>query len=159
MQLKTTKAIIELLKEFNRYYFIKHKRLTNSAVNRTDNLYSLDANYWSKDKLADYIAEGKLYELLKTEFKDNILYIDNKLTYRYLSNNSITTIEIFYPFNGNMASAGFTVENLCENVYFNKRVDNITNLNDIIDIIGYLKGKLYEIKNYKSRNRRFKAIQ
>lgn len=151
MQLKTTKTVIELMKEFNQYYFIKHKRLTNSAVNRTDNLYSLDANYWSKDKLADYIAEGKLYELLKTEFKDNILYIDNKLTYRYLSNNSMTTIEIFYPFNGNMASAGFTVENSCENVYFNK-IDNITNLTDIIDIIGYLKGKLYEIKNHKSSN-------
>lgn len=159
MQLKTTKAIIELLKEFNRYYFIKHKRLTNSAVNRTDNLYSLDANYWSKDKLADYITEGKLYELLKTEFKDNILYIDNRLTYRYLSNNSMTTIEIFYPFNGNMASAGFTVENSCENVYFNKRADNITNLSDIIDIIGYLKGKLYEIKMQKISSRRFKATQ
>ena len=115
-------------------------------------MYSLDANYWSKDKLADYITEGKLYELLKTEFKDNILYIDNRLTYRYLSNNSMTTIEIFYPFNGNMASAGFTVENSCENVYFNKRADNITNLSDIIDIIGYLKGKLYEIKMQKISN-------
>lgn len=152
MQLKATKSVIELLKEFNQYYFIKHKRLTNSAVNRTDNQYSLDANYWSKDKLTDYIVEGKLYELLKTQFKDNIFYIDNRLTYRYLSNNSFTTIEIFYPFNGNMMSAGFTVENPCENVYFNKKVDNITNLTDIIDIIGYLKGKLYEIKNYKSSN-------
>lgn len=152
MQLKTTKSVIELLKEFNQYYFIKHKRLTNSVVNRTDNLYSLDANYWSKDKLADYIAEGKLYELLKTEFKDNILYIDSRLTYRYLSNNSMTTIEIFYPFNGNMTSAGFTVENSCGNIYFNKRVDNITNLSDIIDIIGYLKGRLYAIKMQKISN-------
>ena len=143
MQLKTTKSVIELLKEFNRYYFIKHNKPINSAANRIDHQYSLGANYWSKDKLADYIAEGKLYKLLKTEFKDNILYIDNRLTYRYLSNNSMTTIEIFYPFNGNMASAGFTVENSCEKIYFNKRVDNITKLSDIIDIIGYLKGKLY----------------
>lgn len=158
MQLKTTKSVIELLKQFNKYYFVKHNEITNSSVNRTDHQYSLSANYWSKEKLADYIAEGKLYELLKTQFKDNIFYMDNRLTYRYMSNKSFTIIEIFYPFNGNMTSAGFTVENSRENIYLNKRVDNIKNLNDIVDIIGYLKGKFYEIKSHKSCNRAVKAI-
>ena len=134
MRLKTTKSVIELLKEFNQYYFVRHNRLTNLIVNRTDNQYLLYSDYWSRYKLADIIAEAKLYELLKTQFKDNILYIDNVMTYRYLQNNKRNTIEIFYPFNGDMTSVGFTVANSA------LKADNISNLADIADIINYLKG-------------------
>ena len=134
MRLKCTKPDIELLKEFNQYYFVKHNRLNNSIANRTDNQYLLYNNYWLKYKLTDIIEETKLYELLKAEFKDNILYIDNVITYRYLQNNKMNTIEIIYPFNGDLTSAEFTVANST------MKVDNIQQLTDIIHIINYLKG-------------------
>lgn len=134
MRLKCTKPDIELLKEFNQYYFIKHNRLNNSIINRTDNQHLLYDDYWLKYKLADIIEEAKLYESLKTEFKDNIIYIDNVITYRYLQNNKMNTIEIFYPFNGDLTLAEFTVTNST------MKANNISNLTDIIHIINYLKG-------------------
>lgn len=137
MRLKCTKPDIELLKEFNQYYFVKHNPLGNSIANRTDSQYLLYDDYWSRYKLTDIIAEAKLYEVLKTEFKDNILYIDNIMIYRYLQNNKMNTIEIFYPFNGDMTSVGFTVANST------LKADNISNLTDIADIIKYLKGDTY----------------
>lgn len=134
MRLKCIKPDIELLKEFNKYYFVKHNRLNNSIANHTDNQYLLYDDYWLKYKLADIIAEAKLYELLKTEFKDNIRYIDNVMTYRYLQNNKMNTIEIFYPFNGDLTSAELTVANST------MKANNIQQLTDIIHIINYLKG-------------------
>lgn len=134
MRLKCTKSVIEPMKQFNPYYFVRHNRLNNSIANRTDNQYLLYDDYWLKYKLTDIIEEAKLYELLKTEFKDNILYIDNVMTYRYLQNNEMNTIEIFYPFNGDLTSAEFTVANST------MKADNISNLTDIIQIINYLKG-------------------
>lgn len=136
MQLKTTKSVIKLLKEFNQYYFVKYNKLGNSIINRTDDQYSLYNDYWSRYKLTDIIAEAKLYELLKTEFKDNIRYIDNIMIYHYLQNNKRNTIEIFYPFNGDMTSVGFTVANST------LKADNIQQLTDIVDIISYLKGDI-----------------
>lgn len=134
MRLKCTKSAIEPMKQFNLYYFVRHNRLNNSIANCTDNQYLLYDDYWLKYKLTDIIEEAKLYELLKTEFKDNILYIDNVMTYRYLQNNEMNTIEIFYPFNGDLTSAEFTVANST------MKADNISNLTDIIQIINYLKG-------------------
>lgn len=136
MQLKTTKSVIKLLKEFNQYYFVKYNKLGNSIINRTDDQYSLYNDYWSRYKLTDIIAEAKLYELLKTEFKDNIRYIDNIMIYHYLQNNKRNTIEIFYPFNGDMTSVGFIVANST------LKADNIQQLTDIVDIISYLKGDI-----------------
>ena len=139
MHLECKKSVIELLKEFNRYYFIKHKRLTNSAVNRTDNLYSLDANYWSKDKLADYITEGKLYELLKTEFKDEISYSPIDITYEPSHTN--LSIGISYPYGSDKTKLWLIILDATKPDVAREDFDNIKNLTDIVDILKQVRDK------------------
>lgn len=88
MQLKTTKSVIELLKEFNRYASVKTELESDNPIanrnykiiNCIDNNYLYDvldcefSSIFDEDTLEKLVVKVKLYDILKNEFGNEIFY-------------------------------------------------------------------------------------
>lgn len=114
MQLKTTKAVIDLLKEFNCYASVKTEPESDNPetnrnykiINRIDNNCLYDFSDWEfgifsifdKDTLEKLVAEIKLYDILKNEFGDEVYY-QNLYFLVYEPKNTNLSITIGYPDN------------------------------------------------------------
>lgn len=90
MRLKTTKSVIELLKQFNHYATVKTEPESHNSeakrnykiINSVDNHVLYDFSDWEfgifsifdEDTLEKLVAEVKLYDILKNEFGDEVYY-------------------------------------------------------------------------------------
>lgn len=114
MKLKTTKSVIELLKQFNHYATVKtepelndHEAKRNyKIINRRDNHCFYDFSDWEfgifsifdEDTLKKFVTEVKLYNILKNEFGDEVYY-QNLYFLVYEPKNTNLSITIGYPDN------------------------------------------------------------
>lgn len=96
MQLKCKKSVVDVLKQFNKYYIVKASTTVYEREYERTQLYSLINRYG--DTIArelpvhlfqaymsygplNFVLEAQLYELLKETFKDEIFYSPNDITY------------------------------------------------------------------------------
>lgn len=114
MKLKTTKSVIELLKQFNHYATVKtepestdHEVKRNyKIINHRDNHCFYDFSDWefgifsifAEDTLKKLVTEVKLYNILKNEFGDEVYY-QNLYFLVYEPKNTNLSITIGYPDN------------------------------------------------------------
>lgn len=154
MKLKTTKAVIELLKQFNKYYIVKASTTVYEREYERTQLYSLINRYdgviarelpvhlfqaFIRYYPINFILEAQLYELLKTEFKDDIFYSYGDLTYEPSHTN--LSIRISYPYNSDKTKLWLRVFGPAEADYAREDFNNIKNLADIVDILKQVRDK------------------
>lgn len=155
MKLKTTKAVIDVLKQFNNYYIVKASTTVYEREYERTQLYSLINRFG--DTLArefpvhlfqaymryypiNFVLEAQLYELLKTEFKNDVFYLyDNELAYEPSHTN--LSIRISYPYDSDETKLWLRVFGPAKSDYAREDFDNIKNLTDIVDILKQVRDK------------------
>lgn len=155
MQLKCKKSVIDVLKQFNKYYIVKASTTVYEREYARTQLYSLINRF--DDTIAcelpvhlfqalmrygpmNFIYEIQLYELLKSEFKEDVFYLyNNELTYNPSHTN--LSIRICYPCKSNKTKLWLSVFGPTESDYAREDFDNIKNLTDIVDILKQVRDK------------------
>lgn len=154
MQLKTTKSVIELLKQFNRYASVKTESESDNPIanrnykiiNRIDNNYLYDvldcefSSIFDEDTLEKLVVKVKLYDILKNEFGDEIFY-QNLYFLVYEPKHTNLSITIGYPdddINSNQVSfvIRYTSRELAK-----IEVLPISDITDIVDILKQVRDK------------------
>lgn len=154
MQLKTTKSVIELLKQFNRYASVKTESESDNPIanrnykiiNRIDNNYLynvLDCEFSSifdEDTLEKLVAKVKLYNLLKGEFGNEIFY-QNLYFLVYEPKNTNLSITIGYPDNDIYLNQVSFVIRYTSRELVKIEVLPILDITDIVELLKQLKDK------------------
>lgn len=154
MQLKTTKSVIELLKEFNRYASVKTELESDNPIanrnykiiNRIDNNYLYDvldcefSSIFDEDTLEKLVVKVKLYDILKNEFGDEIFY-QNLYFLAYEPKNTNLSITIGYP------DTDMYLNQVCFVIRYTSgepakvEVLPISDITDIVDILKQIRDK------------------
>ena len=154
MKLKTTKAVVDVLKQINKYYIVKASTTVYEREYERIQLYSLInrfGNTFARELPAhlfqafmrygpmNFVLEAQLYELLKTEFKNDVFYSYGDLTYNPSHTN--LSIRICYPCKSNKTKLWLSVFGPTKYDCAREDFDNIKDLTDIIDILKQVKDK------------------
>lgn len=154
MQLKCKKSVIDVLKQFNKYYIVKASTTVYEREYERTQLYSLINRYG--DTIArefpvhlfqaymryypiNFVLEAQLYELLKETFKDEISYSPIDITYEPSHTN--LSIGISYPYDSGKTKLWLRVFDSAKYDYVREDFDNIKNLTDIVDILKQVRDK------------------
>ena len=146
MKLKTTKSVIDVLKQFNKYYIVKASTTVYEREYERTQLYGLISRF--DDTIArelpvhlfqasmryypiNFVYEAQLYELLKAEFKD-VFYSYGVLMYEPSHTN--LSIHISYPYNSDKTKLWLIILDATKSDVAHEDFDNIKNLTDIVDI-------------------------
>ena len=156
MRLKTTKSVIELLKEFNQYASVKTEPESDNPeakrnykiINRIDNNCLYDFSDWEfgiysifdEDTLEKLVAEVKLYDILKNEFGDEIFY-QNLYFLVYEPKNTNLSITIGYPDNDIYLNQVSFVIRYTSRELAKVEVLPISDITDIVSLLKQLKDK------------------
>lgn len=156
MQLKTTKAVIDLLKEFNCYASVKTEPESDNPetnrnykiINRIDNNCLYDFSDWEfgifsifdKDTLEKLVAEIKLYDILKNEFGNEIFY-QNLYFLVYEPKNTNLSITIGYPDNDIYLNQVSFIIRYTSRELVKVEVLPISDITDIVSLLRQLKDK------------------
>lgn len=156
MKLKTTKSVIELLKQFNHYATVKtepelndHEAKRNyKIINRLDNHCFYDFSDWEfgifsifdKDTLEKLVAEIKLYDILKNEFGNEIFY-QNLYFLVYEPKNTNLSITIGYPDNDIYLNQVSFIIRYTSRELVKVEVLPISDITDIVSLLKQLKDK------------------
>lgn len=156
MKLKTTKSVIELLKQFNHYATVKtepelndHEAKRNyKIINRLDNHCFYDFSDWEfgifsifdKDTLEKLVAEIKLYDILKNEFGNEIFY-QNLYFLVYEPKNTNLSITIGYPDNDIYLNQVSFIIRYTSRELVKVEVLPISDITDIVSLLRQLKDK------------------
>lgn len=154
MRLKCKKSVVDVLKQFNKYYIVKasttvyereYERIQlYSLINRFDgtiacefpvHLFQAYMRYYP----INFVYEAQLYELLKAEFKDEISYSPIDITYEPSHTN--LSIGITYPYDSDKTKLWLRVSGPAKADYACEDFDNIKNLTDIVDILKQIRDK------------------
>lgn len=153
MRLKTTKAVVDVLKQINKYYIIASTTVNESKTERTQ-LYSLINRFG--DTIAhkfpvhlfqaymryypiNFVLEAQLYELLKAEFKDEVFYSYGVLVYEPSHTN--LSIHISYPYDSDKTKLWLRIYDATKSDCVCEDFGNIANLTDIVDILKQARDK------------------
>lgn len=154
MQLKCKKSVIDVLKQFNKYYIVKASTTVYEREYERTQLYSLINRYG--DTLArefpvhlfqafmrygpmNFVYEAQLYELLKTKFKDEISYSPIDITYEPSHTN--LSIGITYPYDSDKTKLWLRIFDSTKYDCAREDFDNIKDLTDIVDILKQVRDK------------------
>ena len=154
MKLKTTKSVADVLKQLNKYYIVKASTTVYERECERTQLYSLINRFG--DTIArefpvhlfqaymryypiNFVLEAQLYELLKTEFKNDVFYSYGDLTYEPSHTN--LSIHIAYPYDSGPTKLWLRVCDAYEPDCIREDFDNIKNLTDIVDILKQVRDK------------------
>ena len=154
MKLKCKKSVIDVLKQFNKYYIVKASTTVYEREYERTQLYSLINRY--DDTIArefpvhlfqaymryypiNFVPEAQLYELLKTEFKDEISYSPIDITYEPSHTN--LSIGISYPYGSDKTKLWLIILDATKPDVAREDFDNIKNLTDIVDILKQVRDK------------------
>lgn len=154
MQLKTTKSVIELLKQFNRYASVKTESESDNPIanrnykiiNRIDNNYLYNvlncefSSIFGEDTLEKLVAKVKLYNLLKGEFGNEIFY-QNLYFLVYEPKNTNLSITIGYPDNDIYLNQVSFVIRYTSRELVKIEVLPILDITDIVELLKQLKDK------------------
>lgn len=154
MKLKTTKSVIDVLKQINKYYIVKasttvydreYERIQlYGLINRFDDtiarelpvhLFQASMRYYP----INFILEAQLYELLKTEFKEDVFYSYGVLMYEPSHTN--LSIHISYPYDSDKTKLWLIILDATKSDVAREDFDNIKNLTDIVDILKQVRDK------------------
>ena len=154
MRLKCKKSVVDVLKQFNKYYIVKASTTVYEREYERTQLYSLINRYG--DTIArefpvhlfqvymryypiNFVLEAQLYELLKTEFKDEISYSLIDITYEPSHTN--LSIGITYPYDSDKTKLWLRIFDSTKSDVAREDFDNIKNLTDIVDILKQVRDK------------------
>lgn len=154
MQLKCKKSVVDVLKQFNKYYIVKASTTVYEREYERTQLYSLINRYG--DTIArelpvhlfqaymsygplNFVLEAQLYELLKETFKDEIFYSPNDITYEPSHTN--LSIGITYPYDSDKTKLWLRIFDSTKYDYAREDFDNIKDLTDIVDILKQVRDK------------------
>lgn len=154
MKLKTTKSVVDVLKQLNKYYIVKASTTVYEREYERIQLYGLINRF--DDTIArelpvhlfqaymryypiNFVYEAQLYELLKAEFKEDVFYSYGVLMYNPSHTN--LSIRICYPCKSNKTKLWLSVFGPTESDYAREDFDNIKNLTDIVDILKQVRDK------------------
>lgn len=154
MKLKCKKSVIGVLKQFNKYYIVKASTTVYEREYERTQLYSLINRYG--DTIArefpvhlfqaymryypiNFVLEAQLYELLKTEFKDEISYSLIDITYEPSHTN--LSIGITYPYDSDKTKLWLRIFDSTKYDCAREDFDNIKDLTDIVDILKQVRDK------------------
>lgn len=155
MRLKCKKSVVDVLKQFNKYYIVKASTTVYEREYERTQLYSLINRYG--DTIArefpvhlfqaymryypiNFVLEAQLYELLKTEFKDDVFYLyNNGLTYEPSHTN--LSIVITYPYDSDKTKLWLRVFDSTKYDCAREDFDNIKDLTDIVEILKQVRDK------------------
>lgn len=87
----------------------------------------------------NFVLEAQLYELLKTEFKNDVFYSYGALTYE--PSHTDLSIHISYPYDGDKTKLWLIILDATKSDVAREDFDNIKNLTDIVDILKQVQDK------------------
>ena len=154
MRLKCKKSVVDVLKQFNKYYIVKASTAVYEREYERTQLYSLINRYG--DTIArefpvhlfqaymryypiNFVLEAQLYELLKNEFKDEVFYSWVDLMYEPSHTN--LSIGITYPYDSDKTKLWLRIHDATKSDCVREDFDNIKNLTDIVDILKQVRDK------------------
>lgn len=154
MQLKCKKSVIDVLKQFNKYYIVKASTTVYEREYERIQLYSLINRFG--DTIArefpvhlfqaymryypiNFVYEAQLYELLKTEFKEDVSYSPIDIAYEPSHTN--LSIGISYPYDSDKTKLWLRIFDATKSDVAREDFDNIKNLTDIVDILKQVRDK------------------
>lgn len=154
MQLKCKKSVVDVLKQINKYYIVKasitvyereYERIQlYGLINRFDetiarelpvHLFQVYLRYYP----INFVYEAQLYELLKTEFKNDVFYSYGVLMYEPSHTN--LSIHISYPYDSDKTKLWLIILDATKSDVAREDFDNIKNLTDIVDILKQVRDK------------------
>lgn len=154
MRLKTTKSVIDVLKQINKYYIVKASTTVYEREYERIQLYSLINRYddiiarelpvhlfqaYMRYYPINFVYGAQLYELLKAEFKDEVFYSYGVLMYEPSHTN--LSIHISYPYDSDKTKLWLIVLDSTKPDVAREDFDNIANLIDIVDILKQVRDK------------------
>ena len=154
MKLKTTKSVIDVLKQINKYYIVKASTTVHEREYERIQLYSLInrfGNTFARELPAhlfqasmryypiNFVYEAQLYELLKAEFKEDVFYSYGVLMYEPSHTN--LSIHISYPYDSDKTKLWLIILDATKSDVAREDFDNIKNLTDIVDILKQVRDK------------------
>ena len=154
MKLKTTKSVINVLKQINKYYIVKASTTVYEREYERTQLYSLINRYgntiarefpvhlfqaYMRYYPINFVLEAQLYELLKTEFKEDVFYSYGVLMYEPSHTN--LSIHISYPYDSDKTKLWLIILDATKSDVAREDFDNIKNLTDIVDILKQVRDK------------------
>lgn len=154
MKLKTTKSVIDVLKQINKYYIVKasttvyereYERIQlYSLINRFGNIFARELpahlfQAYMRYYPINFVLEAQLYELLKTEFKEDVFYSYGVLMYEPSHTN--LSIHISYPYDSDKTKLWLIILDATKSDVAREDFDNIKNLTDIVDILKQVRDK------------------
>lgn len=154
MQLKCKKSVVDVLKQINKYYIVKASITVYEREYEHTQLYSLINRFG--DTIArefpvhlfqaymryypiNFVYEAQLYELLKTEFKEDVFYSYGVLMYEPSHTN--LSIHISYPYDSDKTKLWLIILDATKSDVAREDFDNIKNLTDIVDILKQVRDK------------------
>lgn len=154
MKLKTTKSVVDVLKQLNKYYIVKASTTAYEREYERIQLYGLINRF--DDTIAhefpvhlfqaymryypiNFVLEAQLYELLKTEFKDDVFYSYGVLMYEPSHTN--LSIHISYPYDSDKTKLWLIILDATKSDVAREDFDNIKDLTDIVDILRQVRDK------------------
>lgn len=154
MQLKCKKSVVDVLKQINKYYIVKasitvyereYERIQlYGLINRFDDtiarefpvhLFQAYMRYYP----INFVLEAQLYELLKTEFKEDVFYSYGVLMYEPSHTN--LSIHISYPYDNGKTKLWLIILDATKSDVAREDFDNIKDLTDIVDILKQVRDK------------------
>lgn len=154
MKLKTTKSVVDVLKQINKYYIVKasttvyereYERIQlYGLINRFDDIIAREFpvhlfQAYMRYYPINFVLEAQLYELLKTEFKDDVFYSYGVLMYEPSHTN--LSIHISYPYDSDKTKLWLIILDATKSDVAREDFDNIKNLIDIVDILKQVRDK------------------
>lgn len=154
MRLKCKKSVVDVLKQFNKYYIVKASTTVYEREYERIQLYGLINRF--DDTIArefpvhlfqaymryypiNFVYEAQLYELLKAEFKDEVFYSAIDLVYEPSHTN--LSIHISYPYDSDKTKLWLIILDATKSDVAREDFDNIKNLTDIVDILKQVRDK------------------
>jgi hypothetical protein len=154
MQLKCKKSVIDVLKQINKYYIVKASTTVYEREYERIQLYGLINRF--DDTIArelpvhlfqaylryypiNFVYEAQLYELLKTEFKNDVFYSYGVLMYEPSHTN--LSIHIAYPYDSDKTKLWLIILDATKSDVAREDFDNIKDLTDIVDILKQVRDK------------------
>ena len=154
MQLKCKKSVVDVLKQFNKYYIVKASTTVYEREYERIQLYGLINRF--DDTIArelpvhlfqaylryypiNFVYEAQLYELLKTEFKNDVFYSYG--VFMYEPSHTNLSIHISYPYDSDKTKLWHIILDATKSDVAREDFDNIKNLTDIVDILKQVRGK------------------
>ena len=154
MHLKCKKSVVDVLKQFNKYYIVKASTTVYEREYERIQLYSLINRYggviarefpvhlfqaYMRYYPINFVLEAQLYELLKTEFKEDVFYSYSVLMYEPSHTN--LSIHISYPYDSDKTKLWLIILDATKSDVAREDFDNIKNLTDIVDILKRVRDK------------------